>query len=101
MLLLTFQVVERMLWTYSLQAYAGLATIQGSHEAPAFVLQVERLALRLEVSIELRKLLPEVVELALEEVVWHEEVLLHILLLYAVTSLAREDDAAFGLRPFR
>ncbi len=63
----TFQIVERMLWTYSLQAYAGLSTIQGGNEAPAFVLQVESLALGLEVGIELRQFLPEVVNAALEE----------------------------------
>lgn len=84
----TLQIVEWMLRTHRLQAYAGLATVQGSHEAPAFVLQVERLALGFEVGIELRKLFPEVVERALEEAVWHEEVLLHILLLHPVTSLA-------------
>ena len=87
----TFQIVERMLRTDSLQTYACLAAIQGSNEAPAFVLYIERLALSLEIGIELRKFLPEVVERTLEVFVWHEEVLLYISLLYTVTCLAGEN----------
>lgn len=87
----TFQIVERMLRTDSLQTYACLAAIQGSNEAPAFVLYIERLALSLEIGIEFRKFLPEVVERTLEVFVWHEEVLLYIFLLYAVTCLAGEN----------
>ena len=80
-----------MLRTDSLQTYACLAAIQGSNEAPAFVLYIERLALSLEIGIELRKFLPEVVERTLEVFVWHEEVLLYIFLFYAVTCLAGEN----------
>ena len=80
-----------MLRTHSLQTYASLAAIQGSNKAPAFVLYIERLALSLEIGIELRKFLPEVVERTLEVFVWHEEVLLYIFLLYAVTCLAGEN----------
>ena len=48
----TFQIVEWMLRTHSLQTYASLAAIQGSNKAPAFVLYIERLALSLEIGIE-------------------------------------------------
>ena len=55
------------------------------------MLYIERLALSLEIGIEFRKFLPEVVERTLEVFVWHEEVLLYIFLLYAVTCLAGEN----------
>ena len=81
-----------MLRTHRLQAYAGLATVQGSHEAPAFVLQVECLSLGLKVSIELRKFLPELVKASLEELIRHEEILLYIFLFYAIACLTGEDN---------
>src|SRR5574344_1340364 len=87
-----FEVVERMLWTYSLQAYAGLATVEGCHEAPALVLDVEGLALCLEFCIQLRQLLPEIIQTALEVFVRYEEVLFYVILFYTVACFTREDN---------
>ena len=81
-----------MLWTYCLQAYAGLATVEGCHEAPALVLDVEGLALCLEFCIQLRQLLPEIIQTALEVFVWYEEVLFYVILFYTVACFTREDN---------
>ena len=81
-----------MLWTYCLQAYAGLATVEGCHEAPALVLDVEGLALCLEFCIQLRQLLPEIIQTALEVFVRYEEVLFYVILFYTVACFTREDN---------
>ena len=73
-----------MLWPHCLQAYGCLPVFQLGNESPALVLHVERLALCLEVCVELGQFLPEVVDLALEVGVGHKEVFLHVFLLHAV-----------------
>ena len=80
-----------MLRTHSLQAYRSLAAIESGHEAPALVLQGECLSFGLEISIEFRKFLPELINASLEEIIWHEEVLLYIRLFYAIACLTGED----------
>ena len=62
-----------------------------SHEAPALVLGLEHLTTFLEIGIQLRKLLPEVINAALEIAVGYEEMLLHILLFHLIAGLTCKD----------
>ena len=62
-----------------------------SYEAPALVLGLKHLAASLEVGIQLRQTLPEVLDRTLEITVGHEEMLLHIVLFHLVTCLTRQD----------
>ena len=77
---------------YCLKRHARLAVLELCHKSPALVLALQHLALCLEVGIERRKILPEVIYAALEELVGHEEMLLHIVLFYLISCLTREDD---------
>ena len=86
------KIIERMMLSYCLKRHARLAVLELCHKSPALVLALQHLALCLEVGIERRKILPEVIYAALEELVGHEEMLLHIVLFYLISCLAREDD---------
>ena len=58
----TFQIVEWVLRTYSLQTYTGLSLVKGGNETPAFMLQIQRLALSLKVGIKLWQFLPIIIK---------------------------------------
>ena len=62
------------------QGHIGLAVLHRGHEAPALTLGLEHLAACLEVGIQLRQSLPEVVDAALKVAVRHEKMLFYILL---------------------
>ena len=62
------------------------------HEAPNLVLALQHLAACFPIGIQCGEVLPELLHGAVEEGLGHEEFLLHILLVDAVTGLAGEDD---------
>ena len=86
------QVVERVGAVHLLQRHRQFAVVERSHEAPALAFGVELFASSFEVGVELRQVLPELVYVALEELVGYEEVCLHVGLLYLVAGFARQDD---------
>ena len=76
----TFEIVEWVLRTYSLQTYTGLSLVKGGNEAPALVLHIQSLALSLKVGIELWQFLPELINATLEERVRYKKILFYIFL---------------------
>ena len=71
-----------------LQADRCFAVFQLGYETPMLVLGFQHLATGLEIGIEARHFLPEVIQGAFKEVIGHKEVLLNIALFQTVTGLA-------------
>lgn len=83
-----FQTVKRMVSADFLQADRCFAVFQLGYETPMLVLGFQHLATGLEIGIEARHFLPEVIQGAFKEVIGHKEVLLNIALFQTVTGLA-------------
>ena len=87
----SFEMIERMRAVYLAERYLSLSVLEACNKAPMLALFLEFLATCLKVGIKCRKSLPELLYRAFEIIVWHKEMLLHILLFNSVTCFARED----------